>query len=45
MAITKDKYVVLQGKRDVMTGLWRVLLQILVRPEQQSNNIHQVNGK
>ena len=45
MAITKDKQVVLKGTRDIMTGLWRVPLQSLDRPANQSNNLNQVNGK
>ena len=45
MAITKYKHTVLQGKRDVMAGLWRVPNQSLYRTTNQSNTIHQVNGK
>ena len=45
MALTKDERILLQGKRDLMTGLWIVPLQILDRPSHKSNNIHQVNGK
>ena len=45
MAVTKDKQVVLQGKRELMTGLWRVPLQIIYIPTNQNNNLHQVNGK
>ena len=45
MAVTKDKQVVLQGTRDLMTGLWRLPIQILDRPTHQSNNLHQTNEK
>ena len=45
MVITKYKHIVLQGKRDVMAGLWRVPTQSLYRTTHQSNTIHQVNGK
>ena len=45
MVVTKDDRIVLQGKRDVITGLWRVSLQILDKPPHKINNIHQVNGK
>ena len=45
MDVNKYKQVVLQGTRDVITGLWIVPLQILDRPTHQSNNLNQVNGK
>ena len=45
MAVTKYDKILLQCKRDEMTDLWRVPLQILDRATHQSNNIHQVNGK
>ena len=43
MDVTKYKQVVFQDKRDVITGLWRVPLQIFDITKQQSNSIHQVN--
>ena len=45
MAVTKDKQVVLQGTRDIITGFWRMPLQILDRPTHKSNHLHQVNVK
>ena len=45
MAVTKDKQVVLQGTRGVMTGLWRLTIHILDRPTHHINNLHQVNDK
>ena len=45
MAVTKDEKLLLQGTRDLMTGLWRVPLQSLERPTNQSNKTNQVNGK
>ena len=45
MPVTKDEQVLLQCKRDVMEGLWRVPLQSLYRPTHQSNHLHQFNRK
>ena len=45
MSVAKDEQVLLQGTRDVMTGLCRVPFQILDRTTHQSNRLHQVNGK
>ena len=45
MDVTKDEKIVLQGTRDVITGLWIVPIQNLDRPTHQRNNVHQVNGK
>ena len=45
MVVTKDEQVVLQGARDVMTGLWSVPIHILDITTHQSNHLNQVNGK
>ena len=45
MSVTYNKQAVLQGTRDIITGLCRVTLQSLYITTQQNNNIHQVNGK
>ena len=45
MAVTKYKQVLLQGTRDIMTGLRRVPLQSLDIPTNQINRLHQVHGK
>ena len=45
MAVTKYEQVILQGTRDVLTGLWRFPLHSLDIPTNQSNHVHQVNGK
>ena len=45
IVVTKDEEVLLKGTKYVMTGLCRVPLQILHRPTNQSNHLHQVHGK
>ena len=45
MDVTKDKQVVFQDTRDVITGLHILPLQSLYRTTHQSNNLHLVNSK
>ena len=45
MDITKDKQVVLQVTREIISCLWRLPLHILDSTTYQSNHLHQFNGK